>query len=173
MTYDEILKKFEERKGRHLTYSILLDLGGMATYLLPFLGEGFDIIYAPFYGIAIFTMYRMRAASAAIGGVGGFVEEILPMATDWIPTASIMWAYNYVLKRDSTLDKFVRRMDKDREVIDHARNRNYQPKPNFFKRLGKSIISVFYEFPQNEGEYADYTEISSNDEPTAEELPSG
>lgn len=148
MAHDEVIRRFEERKSRHLTYSILLDLGGMATYLLPFLGEGFDIIYAPFYGIAIFAMYRMRAASAAIGGVGGFVEEILPLATDWIPTASIMWAYNYILKRDSTLDKFVKRMMRDRDIIEGRTERAYNPKPSFLKRLGSSILSVFYEAPQ-------------------------
>lgn len=166
MTDDEILKRFAQRKSKHLVNSILLDLGGMASYLLPFLGEGFDFIYAPFYGIAIFSMYRMRAASAAIGGMAGFVEEIIPMASDWIPTASIMWAYNYVLNRDSTLNKFVKRMDRDREVINNARSKNYEPKTNPIKRIGKSIVSIFYEFPQEPKEYTDYTEISSDDNKT-------
>lgn len=146
MTHDEVIKNFEDRKNRHLLYSILLDLGGMATYMIPFLGELGDIVYAPFYGIAIFAMYRMRVASAALGGIGGFVEELMPGA-DIIPSASIMWAYNYVLKRDSTLDKFVKRMMKDREIIERRATGNYAPRPNFLKRLGSSIVSIFYEAP--------------------------
>jgi hypothetical protein len=147
MTHDEVIRRFEGRKNRHLIYSILLELGGMATYLIPFLGEIGDIIYAPFYGIAIFAMYRMRVVSAAIGGIGGFAEELIPGA-DIIPSASIMWAYNYILKRDSTLDKFVKRMMRDRDIIEGRTERAYNPKPSFLKRLGSSILSVFYEAPQ-------------------------
>lgn len=151
MEHQELLNAFEQRKNKHLMISIGLDLLGMASYLLPVLGEVVDFVYAPIYGIAIFSMYRLRGASAAVGGVGGFLEEFA--FGDIIPSASIMWAYHYYTKREETLMKFVQQKQRDYDAIEQTLNPQYSPQstgPGFFKRLGTSILSVFYEFPQEQ-----------------------
>ena len=99
---DAVIKVYENRKNRYLAYSLLLDLLGAATYALPFVGEIGDVIYAPFYAICIFILYRRKIISASLGGVGGFVEEIMP-GTDFIPTATLMWVYTFIVKKDSSL----------------------------------------------------------------------
>ena len=104
MNEEQILAEFERQKSKHLTQSIILDLLGMFTFLIPFLGEFLDIIYAPIYGIAIFSMYKLRlgTVTALLGGIGGFAEELLP-GLDIIPTASLMWAYTSVSYTHLTL----------------------------------------------------------------------
>lgn len=93
------IQETSSNKNIHLILSIALDLFGMASYLLPALGESTDVIFAPIYGLAIFWMYKKRKISGIIGGVIGTVEEWLP-ATDLLPTATIMWFYTYVLTKD-------------------------------------------------------------------------
>lgn len=164
----EIMQQFKERKYRHLAISAGLDALGMFTYVIPIIGELGDIIYAPIYGISIFMMYRLRAGSAALGGIGGFAEEILPW-TDIIPSALIMWAYHYGLMRDSTFKKFAKQQAKDNRVIDDAFHSEYNrvPKRNVFKR----IASVFYEFPEKQKTpFSPYEELPSADQ---KKLPSG
>lgn len=149
MTYEEVLVDFEQQKSKHLTMSIVIDLLGMFTYAIPLLGELGDIIYAPIYGITIFSMYRLRVASAAFGGVAGFTEEILP-GTDFIPTASVMWAYQYYFRRESTLKKFAKQKMKDQQVIQTLLDNHNQPKrPGLLSSLGTSIRNVFYEPPSS------------------------
>jgi len=139
MTRLEITSLFEQRKNRHLIQSIALDALGMFTYIIPILGEFGDLIYAPIYGITIFAMYRLRVASAALGGVAGFAEELLP-GTDFIPTASVMWAYHYYFKRESTLKKFVDQNLKEEELIEGMIDAHYRPKPpGLWKRVMSSL----------------------------------
>ena len=57
---EEILQKFEDQKSKHLIYSLVLDFLGMSSLFLPLLGEGLDLIYAPIYGVAIYSLYQMR-----------------------------------------------------------------------------------------------------------------
>jgi hypothetical protein len=113
MTNEKALKEFNSKKNQHLFLSIILDILGMTTYLIPLLGEAGDAIFAPFYGLAIFIMYRKSILSAAVGGTTGVVEELLP-GTDVVPTATIMWIYTYIFRKESTLKNFVK--DKNKEI---------------------------------------------------------
>ena len=65
--------------------SILIDLIGMSTYLLPVAGEGADVGWAPVSTALIFWLYGSGIFAAA-----GFAEEILP-GLDFVPTATIAW----------------------------------------------------------------------------------
>lgn len=156
MTNKEIVQNYEARKSRHLGISIVLDLLGMFTYTIPIIGELGDIIYAPIYGISIFMMYRLRVGSAALGGVAGFTEEILPW-TDFVPSALIMWTYHYHLRHDSTFKRFVKQQAKDNRVIEETffNEYNRRQKPNIFKR----IASLFYKFPEESTPTISYEEL--------------
>ena len=72
------------REGK-LIVSILIDLIGMSTYLLPVAGEGADVGWAPVSAAFIFWLYGSGIFAAA-----GFAEEILP-GLDFVPTATIAW----------------------------------------------------------------------------------
>ena len=112
MTNDKVLTQFKNKRNKYLVISIILDVLGMTTYLIPVLGEVGDLIFAPFYGLAIFIMYRKRIFSAAIGGITGTIEELLP-ATDIIPTATVMWTYTYIMRKDRTLKSFIKEKNKE------------------------------------------------------------
>lgn len=88
----------EKPSSKKLLLSILLDLVGMATYILPFLGESFDLIWAPIAGFILNRMYKGTVGK--IGGIIVFLEEILPL-TDIIPTFTLSWLYSlYFTKRE-------------------------------------------------------------------------
>jgi len=88
----------EKPSSKKLLLSILLDLVGMATYILPFLGESFDLIWAPIAGFILNRMYKGTVGK--VGGIIVFLEEILPL-TDIIPTFTLSWLYShYFTKRE-------------------------------------------------------------------------
>lgn len=62
-----------------------LDLFGNASYLLPGLGEGVDLAYAPAQAIALKLLFDSNRLAAF-----GCAEEILPF-TDLMPTATAAW----------------------------------------------------------------------------------
>lgn len=100
MTEDEVLRKFNAQKNKHLIYSILIDLIGVSSYLIPGLGEISDVIIAPFSALAIYGIYK-----TPVGAIAGFAEEALP-GTDIVPTATIIWLIKYKLNYDLTLKEF-------------------------------------------------------------------
>ena len=70
-----------------LAVSLLIDVLGSSSYLLPMLGEGFDGVWAPIQTVLIMAMYdsttkHLKYVSA--------LEEILPF-TDVLPSATIGW----------------------------------------------------------------------------------
>lgn len=86
---------FEADKSQKLMLSILLDLVGMATFLIPVLGEIGDLFWAP---IAAYMMAKMyKGLSGKMAGVMTFFEEIIPF-TDFIPSFTLMWIYTYVIR---------------------------------------------------------------------------
>ena len=86
---------FEADKSQKLMLSIVLDLVGMATFLIPVLGEIGDLFWAP---IAAYMMAKMyKGFSGKMAGVMTFFEEIIPF-TDFIPSFTLMWIYTYVIK---------------------------------------------------------------------------
>ncbi len=83
-------------KNRDLVLSVILDLIGMATFLIPAFGEIGDIIWAP---VAGFLMTRIYSGfSGKVAGFFAFLEEIIPF-TDFIPTFTLMWIYTYKIKK--------------------------------------------------------------------------
>lgn len=83
-------------KYRDLKRSIAFDLIGMATFIIPGLGEFADIIWAP---LSAFLMMRMyKGFSGKLAGVFDFFEEIIPF-TDFIPSFTLMWIYTYKIKK--------------------------------------------------------------------------
>jgi hypothetical protein len=88
MTSDNIKKQSVPPLWK-LGVSILIDIIGMITYLIPGLGETFDVIWSPISAIIVYGLYGNVFFSAF-----NFIEEILPY-TDIIPTATIAWLYLY------------------------------------------------------------------------------
>jgi hypothetical protein len=71
-----------------LSTCILMDLIGMASYALPFVGELFDLVWAPISAMIYWRMFGMK--KGFFGGIFTFVEELLP-GFDIIPTFTITW----------------------------------------------------------------------------------
>jgi hypothetical protein len=97
ITKKQILKM---KKQPSLVFCIVMDLIGYATYSIPGLGEFADILWAPIS--AIIFMMSFGGLKGAIGGVGNFIEEILP-GTDFIPSFTIMWFIQNMQKKNNTV----------------------------------------------------------------------
>jgi hypothetical protein len=80
-----------------LTFCLIMDLLGSATFLLPGLGEWFDILWAPVSAMLFFNSFGGKVGR--IGSVINFAEEILPF-TDIIPTFTIAYFYNRYFKKE-------------------------------------------------------------------------
>lgn len=72
-----------------LLLSILIDLIGVLTYLLPVVGESLDVAWAP---ISVFLLQHVYG-NWAISLLGG-LEEVSP-GFDFIPTALLAWMLTY------------------------------------------------------------------------------
>ena len=95
------MKNLLKRPGRQpaalkplppLALCLLMDLLGCASYLVPFLGEFFDLVWAPISAIIYVKLFG--GAKGVFGGVFNFLEEILP-GLDIIPTFTITWFMLY------------------------------------------------------------------------------
>ena len=85
-------------KKRDLFLGLLFDAIGMLSFTVPMIGEFSDVIWAP---IAAYLMTRMYKGTAGrVGGAVAFLEEILPF-TDFVPSFTLMWVYNYIIKKES------------------------------------------------------------------------
>lgn len=82
-----------------LFFCLLMDAVGYATYAVPFLGEFGDLIWAPVSALIFFKTFG--GWKGAFGGVFALVEELLPW-TDFIPSFTIMWAWQHLLVRKKT-----------------------------------------------------------------------
>ena len=76
------------RRRPSLIFCVLMDLIGYASYGIPLLGEISDFIWAPVSALIFFLTFG--GWKGALGGIGNFIEEILP-GTDFIPSFTIMW----------------------------------------------------------------------------------
>jgi hypothetical protein len=74
-----------------------MDLLGSATFLLPGLGEWFDILWAPVSAMLFFNSFGGKVGR--IGSIINFAEEILPF-TDFIPTFTIAYFHNHYFKKE-------------------------------------------------------------------------
>ncbi len=82
----------------NLSLCIFFDILGCASYLLPFLGEISDVIWAPISGLIFFLLFGKRLG--VFGGMFSVVEELLP-GMDFIPTFTIAW---YMRKKEIEKD---------------------------------------------------------------------
>lgn len=101
----QFIIEFNKTKRNHLILSIIIDLVGMASYLVPFLGELVDFIYGPISGFIIFLMYKRNIAVGIIGGLFGTAEEMF--IADLIPTATIIWVYTYLINSKKSFELFL------------------------------------------------------------------
>ncbi|CAD7953846.1 unnamed protein product [Amoebophrya sp. A120] len=84
--FDQLLNYIRQTVLLKLVFCLLLDLFGVASFLLPGFGELADISYAP---VQAYLLYRLFNNSFRIAALG-FAEEILP-GTDVLPTATLAW----------------------------------------------------------------------------------
>jgi hypothetical protein len=83
----------------NIALCIILDVIGMASYIIPALGEFADVVWAPISGFLFYQLFGGRFG--VIGGVLNFLEEIIPF-TDIIPSFTIAWFI-----RKNELDKWI------------------------------------------------------------------
>lgn len=108
---DNVSQSFNEKKRKDLMASLAIDALGMATYLIPALGEAADIVIAPIVSILIYAVHR-----TTFGAIAGFLEEIIPF-TDIIPSATIIWFYRYFLKGENTFNEFKDKFQKKYSIV--------------------------------------------------------
>lgn len=108
---DNVSQSFNEKKRKDLMASLAIDALGMATYLIPALGEAADVVIAPIVSILIYAVHR-----TTFGAIAGFLEEIIPF-TDIIPSATIIWFYRYFLKGDNTFNEFMEKFKKKNSIV--------------------------------------------------------
>lgn len=85
-------------KTRNLILGILFDVIGMLSFTVPFIGEFSDVIWAPLAGFLMTWMYKGTLGKVA--GIFTFLEEIIPL-TDFIPSFTLTWIYNYLIKKQN------------------------------------------------------------------------
>ena len=79
------------KKYKKLILSIVLDLIGIIP--IPFI----DVLWAPLSSYLMTKMYKGKQGKVA--AIVSFIEEALPFL-DIIPTFTIMWFYNHVIKKE-------------------------------------------------------------------------
>ena len=79
-----------------LAFCLIMVLLGSATFLLPGLGEWFDILWAPISAMLFFNSFGGKVGR--IGSIINFAEEMLPF-TDFVPTFTIAYFYNRYFKK--------------------------------------------------------------------------
>ena len=92
---DQVPVSVENNKTRNLFLGILFDAIGLLSFTIPLVGEFSDVIWAPLAGFLMTWMYKGTVGK--VGGVVTFLEEILPLS-DFIPTFTLTWIYNYWIK---------------------------------------------------------------------------
>ncbi len=80
-----------------LFLSILFDGIGMLSFMVPVIGESFDVIWAPIATLLIYKMYP--GTEGKIAGVITFIEEAMP-GLDIIPTFTLTWIYKFLIKKN-------------------------------------------------------------------------
>ena len=86
----------QEKPLPSLAACIAMDLLGMASYAIPFLGEIIDLAWAPISAAIYLKMFGVKRGM--LGGIFNFVEELLP-GLDIIPTFTISWFLMYSKSR--------------------------------------------------------------------------
>lgn len=80
----------DEVKLPSLPFCIAMDLIGMASYIIPGIGESADLVWAPISGFIF--MRSFGGMTGKIGGLINLVEEAVPFL-DVVPTFTIGYFY--------------------------------------------------------------------------------
>lgn len=97
---EEVIVKPEVKtsnKKAKLVLSIIFDLIGMMSYLVPVFGEAVDVIWAPISGLLLMLMYK--GTKGKVAGIIGTIEELIPFI-DIIPTFTLTWLYTYFIVKE-------------------------------------------------------------------------
>lgn len=84
-------------KKAKLILSIIFDLIGMLSYVVPIFGEAIDVVWAPISGLLLMLMYK--GTKGKVAGIIGTIEELIPLV-DIIPTFTLTWIYMYVIVKE-------------------------------------------------------------------------
>ena len=84
-------------RNSKLILSVIFDLIGMLSYLVPGYAESIDFIWAPISFLLLRKMYKGKIGEVA--SIIGFIEEAFPFI-DIIPTFTITWFYTYIIKKE-------------------------------------------------------------------------
>lgn len=87
-----------QKKYKLLLLSVLFDAIGMLSFVVPFIGETFDVLWAPISALLIYKMFK--GAEGKVGSIISFVEEAGIFGTDFLPTFTLTWIYKFILKKD-------------------------------------------------------------------------
>ena len=96
-----------QKKHKLLLLSLLFDGIGMLSFVVPGIGELSDVVWAPIGAILMLKMYPGTAGK--IGSIIEFIEEIGIFGTDILPTFTLLWFYEFYIKKgriNSTFIKF-------------------------------------------------------------------
>lgn len=75
-----------------LSFCLLMDFLGYATFAVPFFGEVLDLLWAPISALIYWKTFGF--SRGLLGGGLNFLEELLP-GTDIIPMFTITWFLQY------------------------------------------------------------------------------
>jgi hypothetical protein len=78
-------------KWRRLGVSLSIDSVGSFSYLLPFVGEAFDVVWAPAQTVLIMALYQHVSPNMSYVS---FAEELLPFL-DVLPSATTGWMMEF------------------------------------------------------------------------------
>jgi hypothetical protein len=94
------------KKQPSLIFCVIMDVLGYATYAIPGIGELGDIVFAPISAIIFYFMFGSWK-----GALFNFTEEILP-GTDFIPSFTIMWVWNYFASKKAGISNMLQPRNK-------------------------------------------------------------
>lgn len=96
-----------ENKYKKLALSLVFDAMGYVSYLIPGIGEVFDVAWAPASAYLMTKLYKGKKGK--IAAAVSFIEEAMP-GLDVIPTFTLMWLYTYVFSGEKK-SKFKKTID--------------------------------------------------------------
>lgn len=93
------MTKTNKEKYTKLALSIVFDAIGMASFTLPIVGDFSDVVWAPVSAYIMTKMYK--GSTGKVAGLVNLFEELMPF-TDIVPTFTLTWIYQYVIKKKET-----------------------------------------------------------------------
>jgi hypothetical protein len=94
----------KENKYKKLALSLLFDAIGFVSYVIPGIGELFDVVWAPAAAYLMTKMYKGKKGKIAAAVT--FIEEAMP-GLDIIPTFTLMWLFTHVFSSSKDSKKTI------------------------------------------------------------------